>query len=582
MIMVLLNWLYIAMTSFATGIAVLSFFSWIFDRKTKEKPFFAILAGLVFNTVYAQTWSLFGGVGVAANAVLVLISIISVIVFKDSVSASIKGLIERIKSTRMLAYIYPVLIVLFAYGTSRGYIHYDTSLYHAQSIRWIEEYGVVKGLACLQLRFGYNSSAFALTALYSLADIFGQSLHTTAGFFCLLGAFQVSDVYEVFKEKRVRHSDFIRIGLLFYLGLIFKEMVSPASDYYAQILIFSAVITWLDSLERDKNSTSENISGVQSIYPYAMISILLVFAATVKFSIALLVLLAIKPAVMLIRNRYFKQMIFSLLAGILTLLPFFIRNVLISGWLIYPSTFIDLFDVDWKIPKGVAQYDAMEIGVYGKGINDVTKLDMPMRQWLPAWFKQMSIVEKGWVSLTAICLVAGVIYFIYKLIKKQADTDILLVFIVLTISGLFWFFSAPLVRYGYGYLTCIPLFVDGCLCMELVKRSGDKRSLYIAFLIVFGVVGLYRIKTVGYDIISSLKQPYYLAQVDYENWPAKEYELMPGKIIYVPEQDALIGYDKFPASLMTIDIEMRGDDIKDGFRYKDYEAWLERSGFDAE
>ena len=162
-------------------------------------------------------------------------------------------------------------------------------------------------------------------------------------------------------------------------------MVSPASDYYAQILIFCAVITWLDNLEGDRKRSKEAPADLQDIYPYAMISILLVFAATVKFSIALLVLLSIKPAVMLIKNRYIKQMIASLLAGVATLLPFFIRNVLISGWLIYPSTFIDLFDVDWKIPKGVAQYDAMEIGVYGKGINDVTKLDMPITEWLPEW-----------------------------------------------------------------------------------------------------------------------------------------------------------------------------------------------------
>ena len=49
-----------------------------------------------------------------------------------------------------------------------------------------------------------------------------------------------------------------------------------------------------------------------------------------------------------------------------------------------------------------------------------------------------------------------------------------------------------------------------------------------------------------------------------------------------PEQDALIGYDKFPASLMTIDIQMRGDEFKDGFRYKDYDAWLEKSQSDNE
>ena len=571
MIMVLLNWLYIAMTTFGTGIAVLSFFGALFETKRSYRMLPVIFSGLVVNTVYAQIWSLFGGVGIAANIVLCVIAIAGVAFNRSAAADLIKGLKEKMMSVKVLPYIYAAVILLSAYGTSRGYIHYDTSLYHAQSIRWIEEYGVVKGLACLQLRFGYNSSAFALTALYSFVDILGQSLHTTAGFFALLGGMQLVDVYKVFIEKKVRHSDFIRIGLMFYLGSIFREMVSPASDYYAQILIFSVLIMWLDALDDESSDTDA--------YPYAMLSILLVYAATVKFSIALLVLLVIKPAVMMIKSRQFKQMIVCLLSGIAVLLPFFIRNVLISGWLIYPSTIIDMFDVDWKIPKGVAQYDAMEIGVYGKGINDVTKLDMPMSEWLPNWFMRMSVVEKFWVSLTVICLIAGLIYFGYKLVKKNADPDRLLLFAVVAMSCLFWFFSAPLVRYGYGYLTCVPLFVDGCLCFELVRKTDDRRSLYIAFIIVFACMGLYRIKTVGYDIISMIRQPYYIVQEDYEDWPAEEYDLN-GHTIYIPDQDALIGYDKFPASLMTIDIEMRGDDWKDGFRYKDYEAWLERSGVD--
>ena len=222
MITVLLNWLYIAITSFGTGIAVLSFFSFVFGIKKTHKALSVIMAGLAFNTVYAEAFSLFGGVGVLANVILVLSAATGILLNRVSVSKTLISVKEKILSARVLPYIYVAVIILFAYGTSRGYIHYDTSLYHAQSIRWIEEYGVVKGLACLQLRFGYNSSAFALTALYSFIDILGQSLHTTAGFFALLGALQVVDVYRIFVSKHVRHSDFIRIGLLFYLCLIFK------------------------------------------------------------------------------------------------------------------------------------------------------------------------------------------------------------------------------------------------------------------------------------------------------------------------------------------------------------------------
>ena len=34
--------------------------------------------------------------------------------------------------------------------------HLDTPLYHAQSIRWIEDYGAVKGLGNIHNRFAYK------------------------------------------------------------------------------------------------------------------------------------------------------------------------------------------------------------------------------------------------------------------------------------------------------------------------------------------------------------------------------------------------------------------------------------------
>ena len=79
-----------------------------------------------------------------------------------------------------------LLFLLYAYGTSRGILHYDTALYHAQSIRWIEEYGIVKGLGNLHCRLAYNSASFALSALYSMAFLGGQSYHCAAGFLAFL------------------------------------------------------------------------------------------------------------------------------------------------------------------------------------------------------------------------------------------------------------------------------------------------------------------------------------------------------------------------------------------------------------
>ena len=71
-----LNWAYIGITAFLAGFAVLA----PFGRKISEKETGyvcrtgtgVLMAGLAFITVYAQVFSLFSGVGLGANVLLLL------------------------------------------------------------------------------------------------------------------------------------------------------------------------------------------------------------------------------------------------------------------------------------------------------------------------------------------------------------------------------------------------------------------------------------------------------------------------------------------------------------------------------
>ena len=135
-------------------------------------------------------------------------------------------------------------------------------------------------------------------------------------------------------------------------------MISPASDYFMVLLAFYVIIRFLDLLEgRDGKE--------KNVLPYALLGVMGVFLLTVKLSAALILLLVLYPAYYLVREKRFRETAGYLLLGILTALPYFIRNVIISGWLVYPFTQIDFFQVAWKIPKGLADYDAREIQVPG-------------------------------------------------------------------------------------------------------------------------------------------------------------------------------------------------------------------------
>lgn len=107
----------------------------------------------------------------------------------------------------------------------------------------------------------------------------------------------------------------------------------------------------------------------------------------------MLVILALYPAVCLIRSKEWKKIGSYLLCGCVVLAPWLVRNVLISGWLIYPFAAIDLFSVDWKIPASYLQNDSDQIKVWGRCLYDVTKINDPVSAWFPVWWGEKDRYE---------------------------------------------------------------------------------------------------------------------------------------------------------------------------------------------
>ena len=62
--------------------------------------------------------------------------------------------------------------VMTAYFASRGLQHTDTGIYHAQAIRWYEEYGLVKGLAICSILL-ITVHIFAYAAAFSMKWLVG-------------------------------------------------------------------------------------------------------------------------------------------------------------------------------------------------------------------------------------------------------------------------------------------------------------------------------------------------------------------------------------------------------------------------
>lgn len=549
MVSVLLIWIYMMATCYVTGYAVL----WLFAKKQgyciKRKSSY-LYAGITAVTVYAQFFSIFHKVGFWANVILLFICACCVFIFRKEFSEHLHTL--RLTITPIKAGVMVFLFLLFAYGTSTGIIHYDTGLYHAQSIRWIEEYGVVPGLGNLHSRLAYNSASFCLSALYSFAFLGGQSYHCCAGFLSFLLAVTCVESVSKSRLKKPQLSDLVRIMALYYLLIIFDEMISPASDYFMVLSVFYIVIRWLELLEQEE----------KSYIPYALLCVMGVSVVTIKLSGAFILLLTIRPALQMIKEKRGKQIVLFTGTGFLTAVPFLLRNIILSGWLVYPFTFIDLFHVDFKIPKGMADYDSKEIQVWGRGFSDVTRYDEPITKWLPKWASSLDTVNKVFLLLALSGILMFLAYCVYAAGKKRKDMrDILIVMGTMGVCFLFWLTSAPLIRYGCVYLWVFPTLVWGFFYLK-ASRSFDRYKL---FMVVLFLAGTYKAAAFTAETVRNATGEYLLRQKDYENFETVSYEIG-GYTFYYPREGDRTGYQDFPASPIKAEVSFRGDTIEKGFK----------------
>ncbi len=562
MLSVCLIFLYLLVSTYIAGFLILSVVGHVFGKpeggyRLTARPDGCVMAGLVFVTVYAQFFSLFYRVGLLANVLFLIVCIAAGAVFRRELAERIKGLWHSVPAGRKAGLLF--LFLLFAYGASRGVIHYDTGLYPAQSIRWIEEYGVVKGLGNLHCRLAYNSSAFSLSAFYSFSFLGGQSYHCVAGFMALLLAAVCSRITEALKRKRLLLSDIARIIGIYYLMIIFDEMISPASDYFMVLTVFYIVIHYLDLVEK----------GEENWIPFGLLALLCVYTVSLKLSAALIVLLAAKPAAMLIKEKDWKGIAGFFGLGLTILLPYLIRNVLISGWLVYPFTFIDFLAVDWKIPREIADYDAREIQVWGRGLYDVARYGEPAWKWMKDWFPMQTSLDKLFIisGAAAVPISCGA-WFIHAVKREEKQRDLMLAAVAVNVSFLCWLFSAPLIRYGCVYVWLAAPVTFGGLALWLIKNEGWGKWLWRMAYVAIALIGCYKLFAFGKEMVEGYSKEYFICQKDYENYAVESYEIG-GVSLYYPIEGDRTGYKAFPSSPTRAKAGLRGKGIESGFIYRE-------------
>lgn len=556
MLSVLFSWLAMGAASFLFGKAVVDCI-YRKDLQRMGRPDIYVMSGIIFLNIYAQLFSLLYKVAGIACTILGLAGIIltAVYVIRHLRLGSKIRMFPGMESMKMPLWRAALLLVCLVSAliwTTQDPGQYDTGLYHAQAIRWIEEYGIVPGLGNLHMRLAYNSAFMCLQALFSLEWLVGQSLHSLNGFFCLCALLYAFGTVRTPGREKWQTSDLLKCVMVIHVVDKRYSIASPGTDIWAMLLILYIFTKWCELLE----------SGEKETAPWCYICLVGFYALTVKLSAAAIVILVCYPLYLLISRKDFRGIVHNGILALGIMLPYLIRNVIISGYLIYPYAGIDLFHVDWKMDPEVLYSDSLDIKMWGRGLTRIEEYNNDMFSWMPEWFLSQDLGYRILLLAGAACSLL-LLYQVWKQMtgKRYGQAAILAAGVVCLI---FWLMTAPLIRYGQVYvLIVIVLALGGWTGQTAPRRdiwAAAGSCIMLACLVFFGS----KVTEVG----KLAAEGYCLRQQPYGAWPATQVQVE-NVTIWKPDED-LIGYPAFPSTpsgKQLRHLQLRGEGFEDGFRY---------------
>lgn len=560
MVVVVLSWIYYFILCLLIGLEIEKILKKLLQGKWHFQVIDHMVTGIAGITIYAAFFSIFYKVGMIAHLLLLVAAVFSGYQNRKELE---KFWIEGKKLVfSWEGFFFFCFILGIAFFTSRGNFHTDTHIYHAQNIRLYEEYGLIKGMANLQLHYGYNSLYLAFCAVMSLSWLLPWSLHTTTGFIELILCLYALHHLKSFKERKNHLEDAGCVAILFYALINVTGSMSPATDYPTMFLSIYMAAVWLRAIEEKAHYSV-----------YALLSVFGVFLGTMKLSAISMAFVVIYPAFYLLKEKKWKEIGLYIGLGIFALAPYLIRNVLLSGWLIYPFEAIDLFDVAWKVPLEYLLVDSYQIKVWGRCLYDINLIDMPVQEWFPVWWEAQERYAKMLLGANVLGIVLAVFNLGYKWIKKiEIKAELVVLYAGLLASAIVWFLLAPFIRYGLGFLLVLPL-VGMASWFDYEKKGLQSivtGALVFGIFLCFSPYVDHYVTDDGVFVKQRLKDSYYIVAKDYDEGSMSSYVVNNNVIYYNeynPEEGERNSYHTFPSTCYKSMMDrstLVSEDIRDG------------------
>jgi len=420
---------------------------------------------------------------------------------------------------------------------------YDSGLYHFNSIRWLNEFPIVLGLGNLHGRLAYNQSILVYVAHLNLYPYFNHGHNIANGFllFLLLAEGLLHITRKTTEQDSVFDLSAGNLLWIFFIPVIaylvpISEISSPKPDTASSILQILVFIYFARALQEISDSSESNAN----LY---LVFILSATAITVKLSNIVYVLtICILLLAVEARARRFSLKETLARAIKISTLPAWIaitwctRGLLLSGCPVYPST-IGCINSSWSVPIKFVREEAAWIYSWARMPRETPDKVLNSWDWLAPWFNQSILTNKLTtiypLALTALWAAAMTILYIRSRRKIAIDKNIFFLPVPIVTGLLFWFFTAPDVRFVLSLFLLMPV-TAAIMLLNVIDPNGKAKYWLVTVLFVILNAGMAwsalknpqtfpKISTAGYEPIRTVRLIQHTTRSGLEVWsPARE------------------------------------------------------------
>ena len=416
---------------------------------------------------------LLGLVSLTINFILPLTAKINTIIFFILILSFFiqnRHQIDKIKKIFIISFYVTFLSLIFI-SFSDSY-RPDSFLYHFPYTNLINENKILSGISLVHFRFGHISMMQYIDAIFYnfINGKEGVTLPISI-IFSLFFIFLIEEINKILKEDNyLKFYNFFIILSFIFLCVRMSRYSDYGNDHPATIFFLYFMAIYIKNFN----------SYILDIKKYLSLLATFIFTLKVFYFVPILLCMFIW-----LKKINFKVINLGNTTCLLILFFWFLKNILISGCLIYPASFTCNNNLPWYNENNPSFINAEQISkaseAWAKNWNTYRKIESGGTTTIDKYSSQKKYIKNfNWVGewskvhgkyiankLLPLLIVLLIFYFLtkknisfpQKLNKK--NKKIFIFFFLINLFGLIlWFLKFPIMRYGLAYIFMQIFFIS--------------------------------------------------------------------------------------------------------------------------